>query len=75
MQRFLQDRNVLLYRRLRNPSTGETERRTIIKLLVEQMDKLKMSEDQQDRLGRARRRVDFAFSPSRGSSSTNVPGV
>ena len=43
MQRFLQERNVVLYRRLRNSSTGETERRMIIKLLVEQMDKLKMS--------------------------------
>ena len=53
MQRFLQEGNVVLYRRLRNPTTGETERRMIIKLLVEQMDKLKMSknEDQQDKLG------------------------
>ena len=52
MQRFLQEGNVVLYRRLRNPTTGETERRMIIKLLVEQMDKLKMSknEDQQHTL-------------------------
>ena len=42
MERFLQERNVVLYRRLRNSSTGETERRMIINLLVEQMDKLKI---------------------------------
>ena len=43
MERFLQERNVVLYRRLRNSSTGETERRMIIKLLVEEMDKFKMT--------------------------------
>ena len=50
MERFLQERNVVLYRRLRNSSTGETERRMIINSLVEQMDKLKMgkNENQQD---------------------------
>ena len=55
MERFLQERNVVLYRRLRNSSTGETERRMIIKLLVEEMDKFKMSkkEDQQDKLGKS----------------------
>ena len=53
MDRFLQERNVVLYRRLRN-SSGETERRMIIKLLVEEMDKFKMSkkEDQQDKFAR-----------------------
>jgi hypothetical protein len=53
MERFLQERNVVLYRRLRN-SSGETERRMIIKLLVEEMDKFKMSkkEDQQDKFAR-----------------------
>ena len=45
MERFLQERNVVLYRRLRN-SSGETERRMIIKLLVEEMDKLKMSKNE-----------------------------
>ena len=49
MQRFLQEGNVVLYRRLRNPTTGETERRMIIKLLVEQMDKLKMSKNEDQR--------------------------
>jgi hypothetical protein len=55
MERFLQERNVVLYRRLRNSSTGETERRMIIRLLVEQMDKLKMTknEDQQDKPGKS----------------------
>ena len=57
MQRLLQEGNVVLYRRLRNPSTGETERRMIIKLLVEQMDELKMrkNQDQQDKLGNRHR--------------------
>jgi hypothetical protein len=55
MERFLQERNVVLYRRLRNSSTGETERRMIIRLLVEQMDKLKMTknEGQQDKPGKS----------------------
>ena len=54
MERFLQERNVVLYRRLRNSSTGETERRMIIKLLVEEMDNFKMSknEHQQDKFAR-----------------------
>ena len=53
MERFLQERNVVLYRRLRN-SSDETERRMIIKLLVEEMDNFKMSknEDQQDKFAR-----------------------
>ena len=53
MQRFLEERNVVLYRRLRN-SSDETERRMIIKLLVEEMDNFKMSkkEDQQDKFAR-----------------------
>jgi hypothetical protein len=34
---------------LRNPSTGETERRRIIELLAGEMAKLKMSEHQQDK--------------------------
>ena len=53
MERFLRERNVVLYRRLRN-SSGETERRMIIKLLAEEMDNFKMSkkEDQQDKLAR-----------------------
>jgi len=55
MERFLQERNVVLYRRLRNSSTGETQRRMIIRLLVEEMDKLKMSknEDQHDKRGKS----------------------
>ena len=54
MERFLQERNVVLYRRLRS-SSDETERRMIIKLLVEEMDKFKMNikEDQQDKLGKS----------------------
>ncbi|MGC1642540.1 MAG: hypothetical protein WA781_18165 [Pseudolabrys sp.] len=54
MESFLQERNVVLYRRLRS-SSDETERRMIIKLLVEEMDKFKMSikEDQQDKLGKS----------------------
>jgi hypothetical protein len=54
MDRFLHHRNIALYRRLRNPSTAETERRLIIKLLVEEMDKLKMNknERQQNKFGR-----------------------
>ena len=54
MERFLQERNVVLYRRLRS-SSDETERRMIIKLLVEEMDKIKMSikEGQQDKLGKS----------------------
>ena len=53
MERFLQERNVVLYRRLRN-SSDETERRMIIKLLVEEMDNFKMSknEHQQDKFAR-----------------------
>jgi hypothetical protein len=46
MERFLQDQNIVLYRRLRNPSTGETERRRIIELLAGEMAKLRMSEHQ-----------------------------
>lgn len=55
MDRFLRDQNIARYRRLRDSSTGEPERRMIIKLLVEEMDKFKMSikEDQQDKLGKS----------------------
>ena len=55
MDRFMEDQNVLLYRRLRNSSTGETERRAILKLLAEEMDDFKASlnQDQQDTLGRS----------------------
>jgi|RhiMetStandDraft_8_1073273.scaffolds.fasta_scaffold24895_1 hypothetical protein len=58
MDRFLQDQNVVLYRRLRNSSTGEAERRVIITLLRGEMAKLKMSETehQQDKLGTPVRR-------------------
>ena len=54
MDRFLRDQNIARYRRLRNSSTGESERRMIIKLLVEEMAKLKMSknEHQQDKFAR-----------------------
>ena len=52
MDRFFLNRNVVLYRRLRNASTGATERRAIFKLLAEEMDDLKTSlnERQQDTL-------------------------
>jgi len=52
MDRFLLDQNIVLYRRLRNPSTGATERRTILKLLAEVMDDFRASqkEHQQDKL-------------------------
>ena len=41
MDRFVENQNVLLYRRLRNSSTGETERRAILKLLAEVMANFK----------------------------------
>jgi hypothetical protein len=55
MDRFLQDQNIARYRRLRNSSTTETERRMIIQLLVEEMDKLKMSKNErrQDKFGKS----------------------
>ena len=58
MDRFLLDQNVVLYRRLRNPLTGEAERRVIFKLLAEVMDDFKMSknEHQQDNLGKSVKR-------------------
>ena len=58
MDRFLLDQNIVLYRRLRNSSTGETERRMIFKLLAEQMDNFKMSknERQQGKLGKSVKR-------------------
>ena len=56
MERFLQDQNIVLYRRLRNSSTGETERRVIIKLLAEQMDNFKNERRQQDKLGKSVKR-------------------
>jgi hypothetical protein len=57
MDRFLHDQNIVLYRRLRNSSTGETERRMIIKLLAEELDNFKMSKnDQQDKLGKSVKR-------------------
>jgi hypothetical protein len=56
MDRFLQDQNVVLYRRLRNSSTGEAERRVIITLLRREMAKLKMSETERQQLGKSVRR-------------------
>jgi hypothetical protein len=58
MDRFLQDQNIVLYRRLRNSSTGEVERRMIITLLRGEMAKLKISKDepQQFKLGKSVRR-------------------
>jgi hypothetical protein len=44
------DRNVVLYRRLRNSSTSETE--AILKLLAEVMDDFK-NQLQQDKLGKS----------------------
>jgi hypothetical protein len=41
LDRFLQDQNIALYRRLLNSSTDEIERRTIFKLLAEEKNKLK----------------------------------
>ena len=43
MDRFLQEHNIALYRRLRKSSTGKTERLAIFKLLAEEMDELKKS--------------------------------
>jgi hypothetical protein len=48
----MEDQNILLYRRLRNSSTGETERRAILKLLAEVMDDFK-NQLQQDKLGKS----------------------
>ena len=58
MDRFLLEQNIVLYRRLRNSSTGETERRMIFGLLKEQMDNFKTSktERQQDKLGKSVKR-------------------
>ena len=55
MDRFLLDRNVVLYRRLRNSSTGVTVRRAIFKLLAEEMDDFKTSlnEQQQEKVGKS----------------------
>jgi len=54
LDRFLLDRNVVLYRRLRNSSTGETERRAIFKLLAEEMDDYDFKNQlQQDKLGKS----------------------
>jgi hypothetical protein len=55
MDRFLRDQNIARYRRLRDSSTGEPERRMIIKLLVEEMAKLKMSKNEHQRDKFARR--------------------
>jgi tRNA 2-selenouridine synthase SelU len=52
LDRFLEDQNVLLYRRLRNSSTGETERRAIMKLLADVWDDFKY-QLQQDKLGKS----------------------
>ena len=52
MDRFMLDRNVVLYRRLRNSSTSETERQAILKLLAEVMDDFK-NQLQQDKLGKS----------------------
>lgn len=52
MDRFMEDQNILLYRRLRSSSTGETERRAILKLLAEVMDDFK-NQLQQDKLGKS----------------------
>jgi len=46
MDRFLLDQNIVLYRRLRNSSTSETERRVIFELLAEVMDDFKMSKNE-----------------------------
>jgi hypothetical protein len=43
MDRFLQEQNIALYRRLRKSSTRKTERLVIFKLLAEEMNELKMS--------------------------------
>jgi hypothetical protein len=58
MDRFLLDQNIVLYRRLRNSSTGETERRAIFKLLAEVMDNFKMSKNkhQQYKFGKSVKR-------------------
>ena len=58
MDRFLLDQNIVLYRRLRNSSTVETERRAILKLLAKVMDDFKMSknEHQQDKLDKSVKR-------------------
>jgi hypothetical protein len=52
MDRFMQDQNIVLYRRLRNSSTGEAERRMIFTLLRGEMAKLKMSETEHQQVKR-----------------------
>ena len=41
---FLREQNIRRYRRLLNSSTGPTERKTIFKLLAEEMEKMKSGE-------------------------------
>ncbi len=52
MDRFLLDQNIMLYRRLRNSSTGVTERRAMLTLLADLMDDFQKSlkGHQQDKL-------------------------
>jgi hypothetical protein len=66
MDRFLQDQNVVLYRRLRNSSTGEAERRGIITLLRREMAKLKMSETEHQQLGKSVRRYSKRVTTRQG---------
>jgi hypothetical protein len=70
MDRFLQDQNIVLYRRLRNSSTGEVERRMIITLLRGEMAKLKIGKDepQQFKLGKSVRRKSKPVNVTRQAS-------
>jgi hypothetical protein len=70
MDRFLQDQIIVLYRRLRNSSTGEVERRMIITLLRGEMAKLKIGKDepQQFKLGKSVRRKSKPVNVTRQAS-------
>jgi hypothetical protein len=68
MDRFLQEQNVALYRRLRKSSTGKTERLAIFKLLAEEMDKLKVSFSKTSSASRSLPSIDH-LQPHRERSS------
>lgn len=46
---FLREQNIRRYRRLLDSSTGPTERKTIFKLLAEEMEKMKSENHQKKR--------------------------
>jgi hypothetical protein len=45
MERFLSQQNIERYRRLLDPSTEESERRTIFKLLAEEQEQFRQARE------------------------------